>query len=426
MNPEPKVGGSDDDERSDSNPRAGTRAAASSSPGPRRLRGRLGAVGGSARRRSCHPAQHPGDGHHGGDRVVHRDAPTRRARSTPRSPSCGGVERTMSRFRADSDIGPREPRRGRGPGRRLRRDRRGARRRCAGRAPATGRFDPALGRAVALWDVGDRKAPPAAGELRRFAGQRLYRSWRSGSAAASDVVASTSRDGARPRRHRQGLRGGPRGRCAARLGHPHALVNAGGDLYALGRSPEGDPWEVGVQSPVRPEDARRHAAPRGPGGRHLRRLPAVFRARGPPLPPPARPAPPASRGARRRAQPDRRRGTCMAADAAATAVFGCAACRRRTDPGRGRAGRADHPPDLRRRAIMETHVVYCSACDREVKVVFDQTEPQAPDARAGSRSQRRLRRLLLRRLYRLDVRALRPAAGRDAGQAEENGLAPEA
>jgi thiamine biosynthesis lipoprotein len=35
-------------------------------------------------------------------------------------------------------------------------------------------------------------------------------------------------------------------------GVAHALVNVGGDLYALGDSPEGDPWEVGVRSPEDP------------------------------------------------------------------------------------------------------------------------------------------------------------------------------
>lgn len=33
-----------------------------------------------------------------------------------------------------------------------------------------------------------------------------------------------------------------------------ALVNAGGDLYALGRKPDGKPWRVGVRHPRRPEE----------------------------------------------------------------------------------------------------------------------------------------------------------------------------
>lgn len=35
----------------------------------------------------------------------------------------------------------------------------------------------------------------------------------------------------------------------------HALVGAGGDLYALGRSPEGDPWRIGVRDPANPRAA---------------------------------------------------------------------------------------------------------------------------------------------------------------------------
>ena len=34
----------------------------------------------------------------------------------------------------------------------------------------------------------------------------------------------------------------------------HALVNVGGDLYALGRHPEGRPWQIGVRHPRRPGD----------------------------------------------------------------------------------------------------------------------------------------------------------------------------
>jgi thiamine biosynthesis lipoprotein len=40
-------------------------------------------------------------------------------------------------------------------------------------------------------------------------------------------------------------------------GVENALVNAGGDLYAIGRSEDGGPWEVGVRDPL---DPRRLAA----------------------------------------------------------------------------------------------------------------------------------------------------------------------
>src|SRR5690606_13732097 len=38
-----------------------------------------------------------------------------------------------------------------------------------------------------------------------------------------------------------------------RHGIEHALVNVGGDLYALGRSPDGDPWQIGVRAAAAPQ-----------------------------------------------------------------------------------------------------------------------------------------------------------------------------
>ncbi len=117
-----------------------------------------------------------------------------------------------------------------------------------------GRFDPCLARAIVLWDVGARDVPPPPEAVRRFAGRRLYRDLELG------------RDGG--------------GGWELRLHHPDAgidlggigkgvgvdravqvlrahgvsdgLVNLGGDLYALGRSEDGDPWKIGLRSPDRP------------------------------------------------------------------------------------------------------------------------------------------------------------------------------
>ena len=33
------------------------------------------------------------------------------------------------------------------------------------------------------------------------------------------------------------------------MGIQHAIVTVGGDLYALGDSPEGEPWKVGIRNP---------------------------------------------------------------------------------------------------------------------------------------------------------------------------------
>ena len=121
-----------------------------------------------------------------------------------------------------------------------------------------GAFDPTLGRAVELWDVGHRAAPPAAGELRRFAGASLYRELELGEHSGSPVVVYRDEDVALD------LGGIAKGygvdRAVAALrewGVQNALVNVGGDLYALGVSEDGDAWEVGVRDP---DDAGKLAA----------------------------------------------------------------------------------------------------------------------------------------------------------------------
>jgi len=168
------------------------------------------------------------------------------------------VERTMSHFTADSDVG---------------RANLGAASRPVAVTAATamvleealrwaessdGRFDPCLGRATALWNVGERRTPPSASETRRFAGERLYQElevnrWRGDHVVRfrSDAVAID-------------LGGIAKGygvdravRALRERGVENALVNAGGDLYAIGRSEDGDQWEIGVRDP---RDPRRLAA----------------------------------------------------------------------------------------------------------------------------------------------------------------------
>ncbi len=121
-------------------------------------------------------------------------------------------------------------------------------------AQATGGiFDPCLARAVALWDVGDRTRPPEAREFHRFAGRSLHESLEVGRRAAGPVVLFHQED--------MGVDLGGIGkgygvdRAVSVLrdwGIQNALVNLGGDLYAMGVSEDGDPWQVGVQSPDHP------------------------------------------------------------------------------------------------------------------------------------------------------------------------------
>ena len=116
-----------------------------------------------------------------------------------------------------------------------------------------GAFDPCLGHAVELWDVANRHQPPAAEAVRSFAGRHLYRNLdlaRSGDGAAvrfTDGAASID------------LGGIGKGYGVDRAVHAlrehgiaHGLVNVGGDLYALGTSENGDPWQVGIRSPNDP------------------------------------------------------------------------------------------------------------------------------------------------------------------------------
>ncbi|MDX1579275.1 MAG: FAD:protein FMN transferase, partial [Gemmatimonadota bacterium] len=146
------------------------------------------------------------------------------------------VEARLTRFRADSDVGR-------------------ANRAAPGAAvpvdPVTadaleaalawarrseGRFDPCLARAVALWDVNGRSSPPSAVETRRFADRALWR--------ALEIDRSAGRSEIRLHDPDAGIDLGGIGKgigvdravaVLRRHGVEDALVNLGGDLYALGR-----------------------------------------------------------------------------------------------------------------------------------------------------------------------------------------------
>lgn len=160
------------------------------------------------------------------------------------------VDRTMSRFRPDSDLG---------------RANAGAARAPVNVTPETaeviaealswaertqGRFDPCLGRAAAVWNVGSRTRPPPRTLLTRFAGARLYTYLELDRSAGAQRVLFRSPD--------VGLdlggiaKGYAVDRAVARLrdwGIRDGLVSIGGDLFALGNRADGDPWNVGVRSP---------------------------------------------------------------------------------------------------------------------------------------------------------------------------------
>ncbi|MDJ0976839.1 MAG: FAD:protein FMN transferase, partial [Planctomycetota bacterium] len=139
--------------------------------------------------------------------VVHPDRATAEAAADDALAALRFVDRTMTRFNSDSDIG---------------RTNRLALQDAVPVDPATahvleqalvfaertgGAFDPCLAGAVTLWNVNERSAPPAADDSRMYAGRRLYR--------ALDV-------------------GTHRGRAAVRIHDPNAQVDLGGIAKGYG------------------------------------------------------------------------------------------------------------------------------------------------------------------------------------------------
>lgn len=116
-----------------------------------------------------------------------------------------------------------------------------------------GGFDPALGGASALWAVESRLEPPAAGEVGRFAGRELWRAIEVDRFRGSPAIVRRDPDAAIDLGGIAKGHGVDRAVAALReWGVTRGMVNVGGDLYALGDSVDGDPWEVGVRDPSRP------------------------------------------------------------------------------------------------------------------------------------------------------------------------------
>ena len=121
-------------------------------------------------------------------------------------------------------------------------------------AASDGAFDPCLGLASSLWDVSHRKAPPPRENIASLAGQRLY-------GALEVTRCRTPGTGAMVRFASPEVsldlggigKGWAVDRAADALrvaGMERAFVNVGGDLVALGSSPSGKPWQVGVADPL--------------------------------------------------------------------------------------------------------------------------------------------------------------------------------
>lgn len=182
--------------------------------------------------------------------VAHRDERYAQAAITAAIAELQRVELLMSRFLPASDVGRAN----------LEASREGVivtretadvvREALAWSAASDGRFDPGVGRVSELWDVLNRKEPPAPDALRPLARRGFWR----------QVDVAT-------------MRGAPAMRFASNELHldlgaiakgygidratqvlrdrkiAHAIVTVGGDLYALGGSPDGGPWTVGIRDP---------------------------------------------------------------------------------------------------------------------------------------------------------------------------------
>jgi len=160
------------------------------------------------------------------------------------------VESTMTRFRSDSDIGRANSGAGR-DGVRVT-SATGVVVAAALRAASVsdGRFDPAIGSASELWDVLNRHEPPSDARVQRLAARGFWRKVDMSLRAGLPSVRFDDRDlhldlGAIAKGY-----GVDRATDVLRTrGVQHAIVTVGGDLFALGQSPEGEPWTVGIRSP---------------------------------------------------------------------------------------------------------------------------------------------------------------------------------
>lgn len=160
------------------------------------------------------------------------------------------VERTMTRFRADSDIGRANLGAGRDGVRVSRETALVIAAALRASSASDGRFDPAVGKASELWDVLNRHDPPPADRVGRLAARGFWRKVDVADGPGSPRVRFNDPDlhldlGAIAKGY-----GIDRATSALRnRGIRHAIVTVGGDLFALGSSPEAEPWTVGIRSP---------------------------------------------------------------------------------------------------------------------------------------------------------------------------------
>lgn len=160
------------------------------------------------------------------------------------------IERMMTRFRADSDIGRANAGAG-SDGVRVSSETAAVIAAALHASSASdGRFDPAVGAVSELWDVLNRHEPPPDARVHRLAARGFWRKVDLSTIRGAPAVRFDAPDlhldlGAIAKGY-----GIDRATDVLRArGIEHAIVTVGGDLYALGGSPDGEPWTVGIRSP---------------------------------------------------------------------------------------------------------------------------------------------------------------------------------
>lgn len=195
--------------------------------------------------------------------VVHHDQAAAQAAIDLAFDRLRWVDRTMSRHQAGSDIGRANAGASRAPvvveaattlvvAEALR-----------WAAVTDGSYDPGMARVSEVWDLGNRTAPPPPESYRRLAGRHFYRHVGVEQYRGEPVLTYGDPEVALD------LGGIAKGHAVdlaiealRSAGIRDAVVNAGGDLYAMGRSADGDAWRVGVRSPGDPARIERELAVR--------------------------------------------------------------------------------------------------------------------------------------------------------------------
>jgi thiamine biosynthesis lipoprotein len=182
--------------------------------------------------------------------VVHRDVHAAHAAIDAAMNELLWVERTMTRFTTTSDIGQANLAAARGPVA-IGHETAHVVSEALRWADATdGSYDPAIGGSVALWDVTHRHEPPPPERVARLAGRMLHRTVEIDTHRGVPIVLYRDDDAQLDLGSIAKGFGVDRAVAALReRGVTSAIIEAGGDLYALGTAPGGDAWQVGIQDP---------------------------------------------------------------------------------------------------------------------------------------------------------------------------------